>query len=78
MSDHVRWEVSSTGVAISPIWHATVYSKHRFCTPAEDRQLTEKPVNDMNYGEASAATKGAAMDIVALDAWNILRRECGA
>ncbi|KAJ8581063.1 hypothetical protein M405DRAFT_833135 [Rhizopogon salebrosus TDB-379] len=57
MSDHVRWEVSSTGVAISPIWHATVY------------------INDMNYGRASAASKGAAMDIAALNAWNILRRE---
>ncbi|OJA20686.1 putative protein 32 [Rhizopogon vesiculosus] len=32
-------------------------------------------INDMNYGHASAPTKGAAQDEAALQAYNNLRRE---
>ena len=37
--------------------------------------LTPYAVDDSNYGTASAATKGAAQDEAALQAYNDLRRE---
>jgi hypothetical protein len=75
MSDRIRWELFSTGTTLAPSWQATMYCKHRFCTPAEDQQVTENSVDDMAYGRGEASTKGGARDAAALDALDNLRRE---